>query len=361
MNQRERFKRVMHFEKVDRVPFWDYGYWAENIDVWKKEGLPEEVTDIEEFFGIETWTHPPVNIDLCPGFTEEVLEENERSRVIRDTAGIVKRESKVGSSIPQFLEFPVKNRRDWEEIKERFNAETTERYPEDWDEQVKILNAGEKPVFLPIAGYFGFLRYLFGLEGLSVTFYDDPGLILEIQEHMTELRMKVLKRTLEEVKLDGAAAWEDMACNKGALISPAMYRKFMLPFYKQLTSFIAGHGIDTVVVDSDGNVNELIGLFVESGITAGLPFEVRAGNDVFEVRRRYPEFGIIGGVDKMALMKDRHAVDAELARVKALLPGGGFIPTVDHRVPPDVPYRNYVYYLEEKWRIIHDGGSYVAY
>ena len=51
MNQRERFKRTMRFQPVDRVPFWDYGYWEENREVWQNEGLPSLVTNIEEFFG----------------------------------------------------------------------------------------------------------------------------------------------------------------------------------------------------------------------------------------------------------------------------------------------------------------------
>lgn len=358
MNQRERFRRTMRFEAVDRVPFWDYGYWNENIDVWKGQGLPAEVTDIEDYLGIETWTYVPVNIGLCPAFEEVVFEEDDETCLVRDSAGITMRRNKKGSSIPQFIEFPVKNRRDWEEIRERFNADTPERYAADFAERAKVLNANDRPVFLGFDGYFGFLRNLFGLEGLSMMFYDDPQLIIDIQEHMTELRMQVLKRALGEVKIDAGSTWEDMAYNKAPLISPGMYRKFMLPFYKEMTSFFAESGIDIIVCDSDGNVNELLELFIESGITAALPFEVRAGNDIVEVREKHPRFGIIGGIDKIALIRGKKAIGGELERMKSLLPAGGFIPTVDHRVPPDVPYRNYVHYLQEKWRIVHDAASY---
>ena len=359
MNQRERFKRTMRFEPVDRAPFWDFGYWDENLEVWKNEGLPELVTHIEEFFGIEEWASVPVKIALCPAFKVTVFEEDERTRVVQDDEGQVKRESKVGSSIPQFISFPCKNRHDWEVIKrERFDPDSPERYPVDWDDQVKLLNAQERPVWVPIDGYFGFMRRLFGLETLSTMWYDDPQLMLDIAEHMTELRIHVLARAIKEVKIDGAAAWEDMAYNKGPLMSPAMYRKFILPFYRRITAFLADNGIDIVIVDSDGNVNELMEAFIESGITGALPFEVRAGNDIREMRRKYPSFGIVGGIDKMALLRGKEAIDAELKKMKELLPLGGFIPTVDHRVPPDVPYRNYVYYIEEKWRILHDGATY---
>ena len=358
MNQRERFKRTMRFEPVDRVPFWDYGYWKENIEVWKDEGLPSLVSHIEEFFGIEEWTYAPVNTGMRPGFDFQTIEEDERSRVVRDRSGVVKRESKVGSSIPQFIEFPVKTRADWDEIRERFDPEAPGRYGDDWDETVRSLDAETRPVFLGIGGFFWQLRELCGLERLSMLFYDDPELILDIQEHMTRLKLRVLERALEQVKLDGAWLSEDMAYNQGPLLSPAMYRKFILPYYKRLTAFLAHYGVDIVVVDSDGNVNQLVPLLIESGVTVAMPFEVRAGNDVREIRRKFPRFGIIGGIDKMALLAGKAAIDAELEKMKELLPLGGFIPTVDHRVPPDVPYANYVYYLEEKWRIIHDSATY---
>ena len=44
--------------------------------------------------------------------------------------------------------------------------------------------------------------------------------------------------------------------------------------------------------------------------------------------------------------------------MKELLPLGGFIPTVDHRVPPDVPFEHYIYYVEQKYRLIHDPATY---
>jgi len=345
----------MHRETVDRVPFRDYGYWAETMDAWKDQGMPQEVTDIEDFFRLEGRVSVGVNLGMWAPFEPEVIEEDERSRVIRDGGGVIRRESKVGSSVPQFLEFPVKSRRDREALKERFDPDSPGRYPADWADRVKFLNAQEKPVFIGISGYFGHLRNLFGLENLSMMYYDDPGLIMEIQEHMTELRLSVLPKALAEVRIDAGAAWEDMACNKGPLISPKMYRKFMLPFYKQVTALLAENGVDMVIVDSDGNINELIPLFIESGITAALPFEVRAGNDIEQIRRRHPDFGIFGGVDKMKLMRGRGEIDEEIEKLRRMLPHGAFIPTVDHRVPPDVPYENYVYYLQEKWRVIRGG------
>jgi uroporphyrinogen decarboxylase len=51
-------------------------------------------------------------------------------------------------------------------------------------------------------------------------------------------------------------------------------------------------------------------------------------------------------------MKSKEAIDAELLRLKPLVEEGGYIPTVDHRVPPEVSLENYVYYLKAKRKLI---------
>lgn len=45
---------------------------------------------------------------------------------------------------------------------------------------------------------------------------------------------------------------------------------------------------------------------------------------------------LIGGVNKVQLAKGKEAMDQKLKRLHPLLAKGGYIPTVDHRVPPDV-------------------------
>lgn len=42
MNARERFLAVMNFEPVDRVPLWEFGYWAGAVRRWYTEGLPRK-------------------------------------------------------------------------------------------------------------------------------------------------------------------------------------------------------------------------------------------------------------------------------------------------------------------------------
>jgi hypothetical protein len=63
-------------------------------------------------------------------------------------------------------------------------------------------------------------------------------------------------------------------------------------------------------------------------------------------RRRYPELGIIGGLDKRALASDRHAIDREAAKAEWMIPRGRYVPGFDHLIPPDVPWESFRYAAE---------------
>jgi len=90
------------------------------------------------------------------------------------------------------------------------------------------------------------------------------------------------------------------------------------------------------------------------GVTCHWPLEVAAGMDPVQLRRRYGrDLALAGGIDKRALTGDKSQIERELRyRLPPLLETGGYIPCVDHTVPPDVPYENFMYYLDLKRKIM---------
>jgi uroporphyrinogen decarboxylase len=149
-----------------------------------------------------------------------------------------------------------------------------------------------------------------------------------------------------------------MCYKNGPLISPAMFAKFMLPFYQRLTGFFRDHNIRIVFVDTDGNCWKLIPCFLEGGVTGLYPFEANAGMDVAAVRKAFPRLQMIGGIDKLEVIKGPSAIDAELDRkVAPILSQGGFIPTIDHLVPPDVSWANFSYFRAQLNAAIESNAS----
>ena len=59
------------------------------------------------------------------------------------------------------------------------------------------------------------------------------------------------------ITIDWAWVWEDMAFNKDPLVSLDFVKKHMAPHYKKIADLLRDNGVTTVIVDSDGNVNDL--------------------------------------------------------------------------------------------------------
>jgi uroporphyrinogen decarboxylase len=377
MNSRERFLATMTFEKPDRAPLWEFGYWGGTIERWYREGLPkrrglnpaigygqaayaeggswDEIERLPEFdvhdaLGLdEGLRRISMNNFICPCFEPKVLEDHGEWVVKTDEWGITKRDRKDGGTLPHFLRGPVQNREDWERLKgERLQPSLTGRLPEAWPQLLEEYRARDYPLSIGTRhGFFGTPRWLMGVEQLLVAYYDDPDLIRDMNAYLTDLWIAIYDPIIAQVKPDAAVLWEDMCYKTGPLISPALFREFMLPYYKKLTGFFRDHGIDIVLLDTDGNLSQIIPLFIEGGITALYPFEVAAGMDVVEVRKAYPRLGILGGIDKRKIAESRVAIDEELeARLPFMLQCPGYIPYVDHLVPPDVSWQNFTHYRQ---------------
>ncbi|MDD4773713.1 MAG: hypothetical protein PHZ09_08920 [Eubacteriales bacterium] len=102
-------------------------------------------------------------------------------------------------------------------------------------------------------------------------------------------------------------------------------------------------------VETDGNCEALFRLLMDAGVDGIWPLERVAGMDPVRIRKEYGrDLRLTGGVDKMELAKDKKAIDRHLASLVPLIEEGGFIPTVDHTVPPDVSLENILYYFKRK-------------
>jgi uroporphyrinogen decarboxylase len=187
---------------------------------------------------------------------------------------------------------------------------------------------------------------MMGLRNMLLAMNRDPGLIADIMEFCARFQTEVLEKALREVEADWALLNEDMAYKKGPMISPRTFREYMSGPYKEICDFFREHGVDIVVVDSDGNPELLIPVWLEAGIRGVTPCEIAASVDPVKLREDYPRLIIMGGVDKRELTKDKPAIEREvLSKVPLLIKTGGYFPGIDHGVPPDIPLDNFKYFL----------------
>ena len=355
MRPADRFVAFLHGQPVDRPPLLEWGPWTTTRIRWQSEGLDGSggLPYLNECDPLERTRS---NLWMLPPEEEKILEEDERSFLQVTSRGVVQRVLKpVGSAMPQHIRYPVSDRADWLALKPRLRPDSGERLGTDWAERcARWRREGTTVVFEGNGrspSLFGFIRELMGPERALTLFYDDPWLVEDMMETSMELTRAVLAKVLDDSPVHGLYFWEDMAYKTGPLISPAMFRRFMVPRYRRIVDYARSRGVSAIMVDSDGNIEQLIPCWLEAGLDGVFPLEVAAGMDVVSLRRRYGQsLKMMGGIDKRALFYGRAEIDAELRRVMPVVEGGGYIPTLDHNIPPDVPYANMLYYWEQKKR-----------
>jgi uroporphyrinogen decarboxylase len=411
MTLRERFHEVMNFNPQVHSIKWEFGYWGKTLNNWYADGLPKKryprlsraiVTptsslyapawtcqgidklpngiaamagglyhptqafpldsDVRDHFGMDdTQRLVDVNLLFCPMFDVKVHSETAEKFTYTDVDGVKRVFLKEEATIPTSLEWPIKDRESWERLKaERFNLQNIkQRFPANWAQQVAEYKKRDYP--LAVGGYphgfFGTLAHLIGYENLFQWYCLEPDLVHDIVNTLTNVWLAVYEEVLAEVEIDHWQIWEDISFGKGSMISLDMVREFMLPYIKRIGDFLKSKGVKIILLDTDGDCNDLIPLFMEAGVTGIYPFETKCGMDIVKVRQKYPKLQMLGGIPKSDIHLGRKRIDEFLEPVDSVLVTGGYIPFGDHFIPPEVDFENFSYYRSKLNTLIDKYGK----
>ncbi len=339
----------MNFETVDHPPMRLPGAPFEITRLhWEKQGLPRDV-DLNEYFEISPppCAHLEIETLLLPGFEEKILEKTDEFIVKIDHNGVKCRNFLDETSMSEHLEYPIKGPEDLGWLAERLDPNAPGRVAPDWLEKAQNLRKNGGMTFINGGMYFGFLNEHMGTEKFMMAYFDTPEFVHQVNELLCLLCEFGLKTALPHFVPDMIGYHEDMAYKNGSMISPDMFREFMTPYYKRVTDLTQPHNIDDHVMDSDGDIRELIPLWLECGINHFTPLEVAAGMDVVALRSEYGRtIKLSGGFDKRILASDKASIKKEFQRLIPVIDEGGFMVACDHMVPHNVPFENYAYMVE---------------
>ncbi|MBQ7257637.1 MAG: hypothetical protein IJS60_08095 [Abditibacteriota bacterium] len=318
MTSNERFKKVLNFQKPDRMPVIEWApWWHLTIDRWHKEGMPAEIYtayDVSKYFGLDPVDCFYMDVSFNLPAPKEVgggLIETE------EDYNNLKKECDIFGPIPQNL------------------IDVCKKHQEE----------DGAAVWLWHSGFFWAPRALLGIEPHLYAFYDDPDLLWKINEDC----LKGLYRRVDSITGDLDIAFivlgDDMSYNHGPMLSEKVFKEQLAPFYKQASDFIKSKGIK-VIIDSDGLVDEPIRWYREAGCQGFLPLEKQAGVDLNKYRQWYPDYLFVGGFDKLCMDKGESAMRQEFERLLPVMKQGGYILGVDHQTPPNVSIYDYRLYVE---------------
>lgn len=306
--------------------FWEsIGYGQKTMERWYGEGLPADVRlaghreqwakPPYDYFGLDWVNFAPVSHEFAPAFQEDIV--------------------------------PVTGPESYEAVLFRRNASSPERWGPDrwtqWQKEAKIIQA---PVAVFVIGFFAIIRELMGAEEGLISFHINPELIRRILRDHCDFCIELIRRAGEKTRIDFCYLWEDMSYKNGMLISPATFKDFIAPEAGRFIRAIKGFGVPLTIVDSDGDIRELIPLYLECGANGFLPFEVQAGMDIRDIRKHYPELIIIGGIDKLAVARGGDVLEREISeKAGPMIAQGRYIPALDHQAHPEMSLANYRKYI----------------
>jgi hypothetical protein len=314
MNHVERFRALMNFQPVDRLPRWEWAmWWDETIARWKKEGLPadlHEVIDIALYFGLDPYQQ----------FWFSTTD---------DTIGAVQ----------HHVEGIVSNIDDYRKYRPQLLPDHS-RAIESMAPWAKRQAEGDAVVWITLEGFFWFPRTLMGFTKISLAFYDQPELLHQINRDLCEFNLKILDRVERTCRPTFATIAEDMSYNNGPMISREHFLEFIAPYYRRIVPRLKEMGA-MILVDTDGDVTRMVPWLLDEGIDGVLPLERQAKVDGMELRRQFPTLRMVGHFDKMTMPHGEAAMREEFERLRPLIATGGFIPSVDHQTPPGVSLDQY--------------------
>ena len=368
MTHRKRCLETILFGNPDRIPLTPGRGRDSTRAAWYSQGLPENIepAQISEYAyrqagGQLPWPEPgndfSVNERMIPQFEEKIIERKETSQIVQDWKGNICEISNdytiehlrkaIDFVTRRWLKCPVENQADWDNMKQRYDADLPSRLPENPAVAGKAATESAGFIEINFPGPFWQLREWLGFEELCMMFYDQPALVADMIEFWQEYIARLMERIFEYTILDSIHISEDMAYKNFSMISPAMIRKHLLPVYKRWGEVIRRAGVPIYAVDSDGYIGEIIPIWLEAGVNACDPIEVAAGNDIVAFRKQFGrEMAFRGGVDKRAMAKGGSVIEQEIERIRPVIDDGGFIPSCDHGVPADVSWPNFLHYTK---------------
>jgi len=193
--------------------------------------------------------------------------------------------------------------------------------------------------------FFHDVAEFFGMENYFIKMFTHPEVVHAVTERVVDFYLQANARffAAAEGLVDAYFFGNDFGSQQNLLISPDLFREFIVPYFQQLIGLAHRQGLP-VILHSCGSIYRIIPDLIELGVDGLHPLQAKAADMDAETLAR--EFGgkiaFMGGIDTQDLLVNGspEQVRADVRRVKRLL-GPNLIVSPSHEaVLPNVPPEN---------------------
>jgi len=334
MTSHERFKRAYEHRQADRVPIIDEP-WAATIERWRREGMGKDVNWVD-YFGVDHVVS--INVDNSPRYEVKTLEQTDEYKVWTTRWGATLKEWTHAGGTPEFLDFTITDPDSWRRAKQRMRP-TRDRI--DWARlQANYKRWRQRGYWIEAGLWFGFdvtHSWTVGTTRLLLALVDDPAWCVDMFNTFLDVNLALLEMVWDAGYHFDAVYWpDDLGYKHSQFMSLEMYRELLKPVHKRACDWAHAKGV-YVHMHSCGDVRPFVPEFIEIGVDALNPLEVKAGMDPIRLKADYGQDLVLHGGINAVLWDDPPAIEAEIRRVvPALKECGGYIFSSDHSVPSSV-------------------------
>ncbi len=361
MTPRECFWKVVNHEEPDRIPiFWggtNSSIVPSHYDALCKElGITDYKKPVGDFGTINL--HPKLRERLHSDVELLILGAPRRKRLEN---GLIEdgmwgfRMKEVGGyrTFPDDIA-PLRHAKNIEDIEAHPvwpDPDDPAYYENQKNRATKLFDTGK--IVLGEASYAGSPFFVYpwfrGVDQWMMDPYTNPDFYRYLAQKIVDFSAVVLERWLEQVGeyLDVLCFYDDIAMQTGPMVSLDHYRKWILPYEKQLVDVAKKMTKAKLSIHCCGSCYDLLPGFMEVGYEILNPMQTRAKNmEAWRLKRDYGDrLTFYGGVDIQRLLP--FGTEEDIRRgvkdlIKSLAPGGGFLFATSHNIEPDTPPKNIV-------------------
>jgi uroporphyrinogen decarboxylase len=356
MSSRQRIRAALSGEPSDRVPIAEIGIWPETLRRWSGEGLPAGMSP-HDFFSMDKIEF--FSFDASLGLKEAVLEEDDESRLFRDSDGCTYRMLKKTPGAPELISSSIQSLGDWTKAKtnlrpdiarfDNFQSDIVFGGPVSETQSARYARCAAEDTItalVPLEPCWYYLRLL-GEEESLARMALDPDFAGTVIEEYNEFTLSMVRQILTQGhRFDALWVFSDLCYKNGMLFSPKFYEERVFPHQKRLFDLARENGMK-VIYHSDGYIDELLPRLIRAGIDCIQPLEARAGNDLAAcVKKHGAGVSYMGNIDMDVLTTTKERIEQEVTRkMTAGKASRRYIFHSDHSVPYTVSLENYAHAL----------------
>jgi hypothetical protein len=314
LTKRERVLRTMACQETDRVPLYDLLFCDQAIEHFSGEKIPQLSDTPEIRQAVQRMTGKAVSqfLDMTRswGFGPLVDRDytHEYGFVIHEaawekTSWVKKRPFDDMPGAKEYLKWLIaKTESETKEINRNPQA-YGEQFRKDFLENTQAYIGDTVHLLHQQGTGLDEILYYLGFTLLSYVMADDPGLLSEALETLTTHNLAICHATADAELSPVVLTYCDVAYKQHLLYSPRFLRQEIFPRVRRLNDAWHEHGIKCLY-HSDGYLMDVLDDIVATGIDGLNPIEIVAGMDLKQVREKYPQLFLAGGIDMSQLLSN---------------------------------------------------------